>query len=103
MGTNSGLSGLSHHLDQPTPKRQHRPVSPSLKRSGPAMAVTPSCHARLTNYEKEHQMFNIGDKPGIGRYCCTTCGWSATLDDNSDVLPPCGNCGAGQQTQYQSC
>lgn len=45
----------------------------------------------------------IGDKPGVGRYCCTSCGWSAVLDDASDVLPPCATCGAGQQTRYRRC
>jgi hypothetical protein len=40
----------------------------------------------------------IGEKPGKGRYCCTTCNWSVTLDDDDDQLPPCGNCGAGNTT-----
>lgn len=26
---------------------------------------------------------DIGEKPGKGTYCCTNCGWSATLDDTS--------------------
>jgi hypothetical protein len=49
--------------------------------------------------------YNIGEKPGKGRYCCTagSCSWSVTLDDDSDVLPPCGSCGAGQQTVYEDC
>lgn len=47
--------------------------------------------------------YNIGEKPGIGRYCCTRCSWSVRLDDQDDRLPPCGSCGAGQQTTYRSC
>ena len=46
---------------------------------------------------------NIGEKPGKGRYCCTSCNWSVTLDDDSDRLPPCGNCGKGQNTVYRDC
>ncbi|MCH7699597.1 MAG: DUF2188 domain-containing protein [Chloroflexi bacterium] len=41
-------------------------------------------------------------KPGKGRYCCTKCNWSVTLDKDSDRLPPCGICGAGRQT-YSRC
>lgn len=48
-------------------------------------------------------MYDIGEKPGVGRYCCTSCGWSVNLDDGSDRLPPCGSCGKGQQTKYNSC
>jgi hypothetical protein len=33
-------------------------------------------------------MYDIGEKPGVGRYCCTSCGWSVNLDDGSDRLPP---------------
>ena len=49
--------------------------------------------------------YDIGEKPGKGTYCCTTdgCDWSVTLDDDSDVLPPCGTCGPGQTTKYQDC
>jgi hypothetical protein len=47
---------------------------------------------------------DIREQPGEGRYCCTTdgCGWSVTLDDDSDVLP-CGTCGPGRTTKYQDC
>jgi hypothetical protein len=31
--------------------------------------------------------YNIGEKPGIGRYCCTSCSWSVLLDDHDDRLP----------------
>lgn len=48
-------------------------------------------------------LYDIGEKPGAGRYCCTTCGWDVVLDDDSDVLPPCGNCGSGQNVKYEDC
>ncbi|TPV94563.1 MAG: hypothetical protein B7733_14595 [Myxococcales bacterium FL481] len=47
--------------------------------------------------------YNIGEKPGKGRYCCTRCNWTVNLDDDSDTLPPCGNCGRGQNTTYEKC
>ena len=47
--------------------------------------------------------YNISEKPGKGRYCCTKCGWSVVLDDYDDRLPPCGNCGRGQRTTYTKC
>lgn len=49
-------------------------------------------------------MYDIGEQPGIGRYCCTSnCGWSVYLNDASDKLPPCGNCGKGQHIKYRAC
>ncbi len=50
-------------------------------------------------------MYDIGEKPGKGRYCCTSpsCDWAVTLDNDSDKLPPCGNCGKGQNTKYVKC
>ena len=45
--------------------------------------------------------YNIGEIPGKGRYCCTRCDWCVVLDDHSDRLPPCGDCGKGQHTQYR--
>ena len=45
---------------------------------------------------------HIGEKPGKGKYCCTKCNWSVTVDDADDQLPPCGNCGAGNTT-YEPC
>lgn len=49
-------------------------------------------------------MYDIGEKPGTGTYCCSNnCGWRVTLDDSSDVLPPCGNCGKGQKIKYYRC
>lgn len=50
----------------------------------------------MTNYD-------IGEKPGKGKYCCTNCSWSVVLDDSTDRLPPCGSCGKGQQTKYKDC
>lgn len=47
--------------------------------------------------------YSIGEKPGKGKYCCTNCNWSVDLDDADDRLPPCGNCGKGQQTTYNNC
>lgn len=46
---------------------------------------------------------NVGEKPGVGKYCCTNCNWSVNLDDADDRLPPCGSCGKGQDTQYVGC
>lgn len=48
-------------------------------------------------------MYRVGEKPGVGTYCCTNCDWSVDLDDASDRLPPCGNCGKGQSTIYRRC
>lgn len=47
-------------------------------------------------------MYDVGEKPGVGRYCCTNCGWDVRLDDASDRLPPCGS-GSGQITKYNRC
>lgn len=47
-------------------------------------------------------MYDIGEKPGKGTYRCTKCNtWTVRLDDDSDRLPPCGNCGRGQQVKYK--
>lgn len=49
-------------------------------------------------------MYDIGETPGIGRYCCwNSCGWSVYLDDPDDRLPPCGTCGRGQVVKYRRC
>jgi hypothetical protein len=48
-------------------------------------------------------VYDIGEQPGIGKYCCTNCNWSVKLDDRTDKLPPCGNCGKGQHTKYNRC
>ncbi|ADQ80897.1 hypothetical protein Palpr_2768 [Paludibacter propionicigenes WB4] len=37
-------------------------------------------------------MPTTGQKPGRGTYYCTNCGQSVTLDDDSDILPPCPKC-----------
>ena len=48
-------------------------------------------------------MYNVGEKPGKGHYCCINCNWRVYLDQDSDRLPPCGNCGRGQNTRYTRC
>jgi ribosomal protein S27AE len=48
-------------------------------------------------------MSNAGRIPGVGPYCCVECGWSVTLNDADDRLPPCGGCGKGQNTKYRRC
>jgi ribosomal protein S27AE len=48
-------------------------------------------------------MYDVGEKPGVGRYCCSDCDWSVYLNDASDRLPPCGKCGKGQNTNYRRC
>ena len=75
---------------------------------GVIMSTTPATANEATTLspglEKAESMaHNIGTKPGKGRYCCTNCNWAVTLDDDSDSLPPCGNCGKGQNTTYVSC
>ena len=45
-------------------------------------------------------MYNIGEKPGKGTYCCTNCGQQVRLDDDDDRLPPCPNCEKGP---YKRC
>ena len=47
--------------------------------------------------------YDIGEEPGAGTYCCTNCGWEVELDDDTDELPPCGNCGSGQSIEYEEC
>ena len=37
-------------------------------------------------------VFECGNKPGAGRYMCTSCGKTLTLDASIDVLPPCSSC-----------
>lgn len=37
-------------------------------------------------------MPKTGEKPGIGTYQCINCGTIVTLDDATDVLPPCPKC-----------
>ena len=48
-------------------------------------------------------VFKIGEHLGIGKYCCTNCGWSVKLKDSNDPLPPCANCGEGQDIRYNKC
>lgn len=37
-------------------------------------------------------MSTTGEKPGIGTYKCTVCGTTVTLNDTTDILPPCPKC-----------
>jgi len=37
-------------------------------------------------------VYKCGEKPGIGRYVCISCGEDLHLDDATDVLPPCAKC-----------
>lgn len=46
--------------------------------------------------------YSIGEKPGKGTYECTTCNkWRVVIDDDDKQLPPCGNCGSGQNVRYK--
>ena len=38
-------------------------------------------------------MPKTGEKPGAGQYTCRKCGKTLTLDDETDKLPPCSDCG----------
>ena len=38
-------------------------------------------------------MPKTGEKPGAGQYTCKVCGRTLTLDDETDKLPPCSDCG----------
>ena len=60
------------------------------------------CCVRSSRFrEGKYMAFDIGEKPGVGTYKCTNCNWKVRLDDSSDRLPPCGNCGKGQDTKYE--
>ncbi len=37
-------------------------------------------------------MVKTGQKPGIGEYECINCRNNVRLDDDTDRMPPCGNC-----------
>lgn len=37
-------------------------------------------------------MPTTGEKPGKGKYRCTSCGQTVVLDDGSDTMPPCPKC-----------
>lgn len=77
------------------------PRAPAALKAVVARTLSVCCVGLLG--EEVIWMYDIGEKPGVGRYCCTNCGWSVNLDDASDRLPPCGSCGKGQQTTYNSC
>lgn len=54
--------------------------------------------------EQPMASYEIGEQPGVGKYCCENCSdWSVELDDDSDKLPPCGKCGPGQEITYTDC
>lgn len=38
-------------------------------------------------------IYHTGDKPGNGRYRCVECGQIIVLDDVTDTLPVCPQCG----------
>ena len=42
--------------------------------------------------KEEFLMYKTGEKPGIGTYQCISCGTKVSLNDNTDVLPPCPKC-----------
>ena len=44
-------------------------------------------------------MYDIGEKPGKGTYR-DGYGHLVRLDDDSDALPPCAQCGRGQTTKW---
>ena len=67
------------------------------------MLATTGVPVTAPEYDGTMALHHIGEKPGKGRYCCTDCGWSVVLDDDSDRLPPCGRCGKGQQSKYRDC
>ncbi len=45
-------------------------------------------------------LHDIGEKPGKGTYLCQF-GHTVVLDQDSDALPPCARCGAGQNTKWR--
>lgn len=47
-----------------------------------------------SEYRKGDDMmvYKCGEKPGIGRYVCISCGEDLHLNDATDVLPPCAKC-----------
>jgi ribosomal protein S27AE len=71
---------------------------------GPLMSDPNSTiHLDVVEGGEMADIHDIGEKPGVGRYCCTNCGWSVYLDNTDDRLPPCGSCGKGQDTKYRHC
>jgi len=46
-------------------------------------------------------MPTTGEKPGIGRYKCKSCGQIVRLDDHSDTLPPCPSCAHTEYTRLR--
>lgn len=54
-----------------------------------------------SNLEVSNMSHSIGEKPGKGTYR-DDYGHTITLDSSDDALPPCGICGAGQNTNWTS-
>lgn len=49
------------------------------------------------------ERFSIGDQPGTGNYRCCKCGtYIASLLSPEKQLPPCENCGSGEDVQYEA-
>jgi DNA-directed RNA polymerase subunit RPC12/RpoP len=42
--------------------------------------------------KKENLILTTEEKPGKGRYACIRCGFTVTLDDDTDALPECPKC-----------
>ena len=68
----------------------------------PVAVFSPYCGIFVLMYFTEHLriiLFEViimpktGEKPGAGQYTCKECGKTLTLDDETDKLPPCSNCG----------
>jgi hypothetical protein len=70
-----------------------------VPRAAPLMSVPRTMIGAKTSKEVIDMSYDIGEKPGKGTYS-DAYGHTVTLDDNSDVLPPCGICGAGQVTKW---
>lgn len=46
--------------------------------------------------------YDVGEQPGEGTYYCVDCDWAIQLETPDEVLPPCGNCSAGDITEYEA-
>jgi len=79
-------------------------AQPGEPRADPPRAALPWYRGGCGGSDRgDNAVYNVGEKPGVGHYCCTNCRWRVRLDDASDRLPPCGSCGKGQNTQYTRC
>jgi len=91
------VDAIEQVLTDPSPPVARRPLQRIDRRLSPRVS-RPSGTGDMNIYD-------IGEMPGVGKYCCTgaLCTWSVVLDDDTDRLPPCGKCGAGQDTTYEDC